>query len=305
MTSFYETSPPNLRSLRDPLTQAAKREGVVFGRLQQHVAVLVVTQFMSTLTDDDGPLLLVKGGVSLELRQGIATSRTSKDLDALTRADMVEVHENLADAGAAGWKGFTAVFTPPVKFTVSGMTGRAHRFTAKLSFHGKPFASVPVEVSSAEAGNADHYDRLTSEALTLAGLPASEAVPCMTLSWQVAQKLHACTDFVEAPRTNDRAHDLVDLLLIEALLADEPLGQTREACVAVFFWFVPNMRGRRTSPHNPTGTESICGHLKDWTHSNYHPQSQKLLSEFKHLSTESRRLDEANDTRPCQNLHIM
>ena len=54
MTSRYESSPASLRALRDRLTQAAKREGVVFGRLQQHVAVLVVTQFMAALTDDQG-----------------------------------------------------------------------------------------------------------------------------------------------------------------------------------------------------------------------------------------------------------
>lgn len=52
----------NLRALRDRPTQAAKREGVAFGRLQQHVGVLVVTQFMASLTDENGlPLLLVKG----------------------------------------------------------------------------------------------------------------------------------------------------------------------------------------------------------------------------------------------------
>ena len=42
MTSRYDSSPSNLRALRDRLTAAAKREGVVFGRLQQHVGVLVV-----------------------------------------------------------------------------------------------------------------------------------------------------------------------------------------------------------------------------------------------------------------------
>lgn len=42
MSGRYETSPANLRALRDRLTAAAKREGVVFGRLQQHVGVLVV-----------------------------------------------------------------------------------------------------------------------------------------------------------------------------------------------------------------------------------------------------------------------
>ena len=54
MSNHYASSPANLRSLRDRLTQVAKREGVVFGRLQQHVAVLIVAQFMTTLTDDQG-----------------------------------------------------------------------------------------------------------------------------------------------------------------------------------------------------------------------------------------------------------
>lgn len=94
--------------------------------------------------------------------------------------------------------------------------------------------SVPIEVSPVEAGNADGYDRVTSEALKLVGLPDSAAVPCMTLPWQIAQKIHACTDPVEEPRTNDRAHDLVDLQLLEALLVDESLVETRSACVAVF-----------------------------------------------------------------------
>src|SRR5680860_355106 len=178
MTSRYESSPANLRALRDRLTQAAKREGVVFGRLQQHVAVLVVTQFMAALTDDQGaPLLLVKGGASLELRRGISASRTSKDLDAVSRADMETVHDRLADAGAAGWEGFAAVFTPPVPFEVPGQIVNPLRFTAKLSYQGKPFSSVPIEVSAVEAGNADQFDRVSSDALSLVGFPLSDAVP--------------------------------------------------------------------------------------------------------------------------------
>ncbi|MGH3428532.1 MAG: nucleotidyl transferase AbiEii/AbiGii toxin family protein [Mycobacteriales bacterium] len=120
---------------------------------------------------------------------------------------------------------------------------KPHRFTAKLNYHGKPFSSVPVEVSAVEAGNADHYDKVSSEALALVGLPVSDAVPCMTLPWQVAQKIHACTEPVEQPRTNDRAHDLVDLQLLEVLMVDEPLTQTRTASVAVF-----ETRGKHTWP---------------------------------------------------------
>jgi hypothetical protein len=86
MTMPYSNPPSNLRSLQDRLVQAAQREGIVFGRLQRHVAVLVVTQLAATLVDQqDAPMLLVKGGSSEELRCGIADSRTSRDLDTVTR----------------------------------------------------------------------------------------------------------------------------------------------------------------------------------------------------------------------------
>lgn len=235
MTQQYSSPPTNLRSLRDRLTQAAQRQGVVFGRLQRHVAMVVVAQFAATLTDDNGaPLLLVKGGSSLELRRGISDSRTSKDFDTVARSDIEEVHEQLAEAGEAGWEGFTAIFTVPEEIDVPGMPVKPRRFTAKLNYRGKSFASVPVEVSTVEAGNADQFDTLTSDALGLVGVPVAISVPCMTIPWQIAQKLHAVTAVLEAPRVNDRAHDLVDLQLLEGLLPDTDLLPTRSACTAVF-----------------------------------------------------------------------
>lgn len=235
MTARYDSSPSNLRALRDRLAAAAKREGVVFGRLQQHVGVLVVAQFMNLACDVDGaPALLVKGGASLELRRGIPESRTSKDLDAVIRGDIATVYERLADAGADGWEGFTATFTAPVAFEVPGLVGKPHRLTAKLAYQGKPFVSVPIEISPIEAGNAEEFDTVSSDALTLVGVSESVAVPCMTLPWQIAQKIHACTEPVEAPRTNDRARDLVDLQLLEALTVDDSLAETDAACRAVF-----------------------------------------------------------------------
>lgn len=88
------------------------------------------------------------------------------------------------------------------------MRVKPRRFTAKLSYRGQPFASVPIEVSTVEAGNADQFDTLTSEALGLVGVPAAVSVPCMTVPWQTAPKLHAVTAVLEGPKVNDRAHDL-------------------------------------------------------------------------------------------------
>nr|WP_281173969.1 nucleotidyl transferase AbiEii/AbiGii toxin family protein [Mycobacterium genavense] len=66
------------------------------------------------------------------------------------------------------------------------------------------------------------------------GFPVAVSVPCMTIPWQIAQKLHAVTAVLEVPRVNDRAHDLVDLQLLEGLLPDTDLVLTRSACIAVF-----------------------------------------------------------------------
>jgi Nucleotidyl transferase AbiEii toxin, Type IV TA system len=235
MTMAYSNPPSNLRSLQDRLVQAAQREGVVFGRLQRHVAVLVVTQLAAALVDQQGaPMLLVKGGSSVELRCGIADSRTSRDLDTVTRQDIGAVHDGLADAGELGWEGFTAVFTPPEEIEIPGLAVKPRRFTAKLSYRGKPFASVPIEVSVVEAGNVEQFDALTSDALGLVGVTANVTVPCMTLPWQIAQKLHAVTAALPQPKINDRAHDLVDLQLLEALTAGTDLGDTHRACLTVF-----------------------------------------------------------------------
>jgi hypothetical protein len=235
MTKPYSTPPSNLRSLQDRLVRVAGQQGVVFGRLQRHVAVVVVAQLAAMLVDEDGaPLLLVKGGSSLELRRGISDSRTSKDLDTVARRDIESVHEQLAGAGESGWEGFTAIFTPPEEIDVPGLPIRPRRFVAKLSYRGKPFASVPIEVSTVEAGNADGFDALTSEALGLVGISADVTVPCMTVPWQVAQKLHAVTAAPVAAKVNDRAHDLIDLQLLEALLGGTDLAQMRSACVAIF-----------------------------------------------------------------------
>lgn len=121
--------------------------------------------------------------------------------------------------------------------------GKPHRLTAKLAYQGKPFVSVPIEISPMEAGNAETHDMIESDALTLVGLPSAVAVPCMTLPWQIAQKIHAVSEPVEPPRTNDRARDLVDLQLLEALTVDEPLAETGDACRAVF-----DTRGKQAWP---------------------------------------------------------
>ena len=244
MSDSYASVPKSLRSLRDRLMHVSRRDGLAFGRLQQHIGVLVVSQFMASLTDEAGqPRILVKGGSALELRRGIALSRASRDLDAVTRHDIEIICQRLAELTSQGWEGFTAVLTEPEVINVPGLAVQPRRFTVKLKYQGAPFVSVPVEVSSVEAGNTDEIDWAHSPALALVGLPGSQPIPCMTVAWQIAQKLHAVTAFLPEGRLNDRAHDLVDLQILEALIADEQLHPVRQACVEVF-----DVRAQQTWP---------------------------------------------------------
>jgi hypothetical protein len=227
------------------LANIAKDQNVVVGRLQQHVAVLVVTQFMQMLSDaeTDAPALLVKGGTSLELRCGITASRTSRDLDVVTNHDLAMVHTKLETVVRAGWQGFSGVLTPSTPIEVPGMTVKPMRFSVKLQFNNKAFATVPLEMSPREAGNTTSFDVAESNALSLLGIGATVEVPCMSIPWQVAQKLHACTDAATAERRNDRAHDLVDLMILESLASSDLMAAINEACEAVFA-----ARGRQSWP---------------------------------------------------------
>jgi hypothetical protein len=52
--------------------------------------------------------------------------------------------------------------------------------------------------------------------------------------YQIAQKIHACTEAYDDGRENDRFRDLIDLQLLRDLLDDGGLPSVREACVEIF-----------------------------------------------------------------------
>ncbi len=58
------------------------------------------------------------------------------------------------------------------------------------------------------------------------GLPEPQPIPLLTVEHQIAQKLHACTSVHPRTGDNDRAHDLVDLQILEH---EEPIDKTAVA----------------------------------------------------------------------------
>jgi Nucleotidyl transferase AbiEii toxin, Type IV TA system len=73
---------------------------------------------------------------------------------------------------------------------------------------------------------------ITLERVQLEGL---EQLPFMPLRYQIAQKLHACSEPSTDEHPNGRARDLVDLDLIEELsVTEDDLPSIRDACVEIF-----------------------------------------------------------------------
>ncbi len=63
------------------------------------------------------------------------------------------------------------------------------------------------------------------------GLTGPAEVTCLSLRYQIAQKIHASTERFP-DRENERVHDLIDLQLMEELIED--YSRVRVACIEIF-----------------------------------------------------------------------
>jgi hypothetical protein len=231
--------PHNAQVLQRWVGEWANAEGVPTARLQRSVSYMVLAAMLSTVRDGDGrPLFLLKGGVTMELRLDLR-ARATQDLDAAVRARSNEMVDRLRDALDAGHGDFTATTT---KIRAVRDTG-AIRATVKLAYRGRPWGTVPVELAPVEGGAGDEIEHVPARTLDPLGIDGPTDVPCLSARYQIAQKLHACTEFFDEGPTNARFRDLIDVLLLRELLTPDDLPQVRAACVETF-----DLRGKHTWP---------------------------------------------------------
>lgn len=176
----------------------------------------------------DGARFIIKGPVAIELRSA-AKARATKDIDLVVedRSDE-ELTAALRDALKDGYQGFT--------FRVKGephvMPNDAVRVDVVLEYRGRSWGTIQVDLSPREG---DRTEVELVEPLDLApfGLETPQALPCLSLRYHLAQKIHAMTEPSPDDNTpNERFRDLVDLLLMKELNTD--LAGVREACLEVF-----------------------------------------------------------------------
>ena len=106
----------------------------------------------------------------------------------------------------------------------------SRRLEVQLSFGGRDWQTLQLEIANPEADEIEIVP--VAVGISDFGLDGPEDVACLSLRYQVAQKLHAVTE--QPPdRENLRFWDLIDLMLLEDLLGND-LADVREAAESIF-----------------------------------------------------------------------
>jgi len=215
MSAPQRQAPANLTSLQARIGNVAQEEGQQFRRIQRAVASTVVGQMLP-----DG---VVKGGTAMKIRVGEAGSRYTPDFDA-SRSRNVTVDdyiEQLRDRLELGWSGFTGTVRVLEPRQVDDVPPDyvMQPFEIQLAYQSRHWLTVEFELGHDEVGSTEDRDlRIADDIVEIfatIGLEEPAPIPLMLVEHQVAQKLHACTYLNPKTNRNDRAHDLVDLQILE------------------------------------------------------------------------------------------
>ncbi len=229
------SQPKSEKQLGRLVSQYAEASGLGVRRVRQRISAMAFIGALERVREKDSPArFLIKGGMACELRFQ-DRARTTRDLDALFHGSLEELLADLDTAFVMPYSGFSFTHTQPE--TIRETT--SHRFDAKLAYEGRSWATLRVEVSPPE-GQAHEPESIRALSVSEFGLIGPAEVVCLSLRFQIAQKIHACTERL-ADHENERVHDLIDLQLMQELIED--YSHVRDACIETF-----DLRGTHAWP---------------------------------------------------------
>ncbi len=176
----------------------------------------------------EGPRFTIKGAVALEMRLP-AKARATRDIDLvvddLGSADLTAALRNALEGSYQGFS-FRLKGEPHV------MPNESVRVQVALDYRGRSWGTVQVDLSPGE-GDGTEIEMVEPLGLDPFGLNTPVVLPCISLRYHIAQKIHAMTSPpLDKATPNERFRDLVDLLLMREITTD--LSGVRRACVDVF-----------------------------------------------------------------------
>jgi len=228
---------PSARSLNQWIRDAEKLSGTSGQWLSWQLAcVVVVAALQRALGTDAAPLFLVKGGVYVEMRlAGRARPRATKDIDTLFRGTVEEFGLALRQTMGEPWGPFTLENTAVEQIAGAKRIVKPCRFDVRLNLKGATWRRVRVEVSFPEGRIAEYAQPVPTPPVGFFGVTAPEHLVGIAMDYQVAQKLHACTDPDRNGYVNDRVRDVIDInLLHDHFYLAAPPASLKRACVDLF-----------------------------------------------------------------------
>lgn len=231
-------TPASARILNAWVVQAQDRLSTAGPRIGWLVAATVVSAALQRAVDEHGsPLFLLKGGTMLQYRLP-GMSRTTKDIDGLLRGDLDQFLTKLDKALTEPWGPLTLVRGQVETIEVPNRIVKPRRFDITVALNGVTWRRVQIEVSPDEGSAGAIPENIPAPSLAGFGLPSPDHLTSLSMAYQIAQKIHACTDPHDPPAfVNDRARDVIDLLLLRELIetTQQPtLGEVRAAVEDVF-----------------------------------------------------------------------
>ena len=224
------TGPPPSAGVLARYAQAYARElGVAEGRVRAWVSYMIMAGVLERAESVGSPRFFVKGGVALELRLR-DRARATKDIDIVLRDPRADLADSLELALTGDpYQGFS--------FRRKGqpllLDNGAVNMEFAVTYRGQPWTSISVDIARAEASEAD-VEWVDAIVLTdVFGVTGPAQLPCLPLRFHVAQKLHGMTLPPRPGKQNERFRDLVDLLLMDAMITQDD-DALREACELVF-----------------------------------------------------------------------
>jgi Nucleotidyl transferase AbiEii toxin, Type IV TA system len=246
MTEHRNHPAGDVRGLQRWISEWATATSETQARVQRRIALIAVAAMLGSGQDDQAePLFVIKGGSALELRYG-SKARASRDIDVEFRGLANDIRRTVTELINIGWSGFSGRVLDPQPLSIPWGDITGFRMDLRLTYLDQAFAKVPLEIVTRPTPEIDYVPTLRLDPV---GLQGPDQIACLSLPYQIAEKLHACTDPLDGLRTNDRVSDLMDLILIEDLSPDVDPSRTRQAATDVF-------NERATHPWPPVASSS-------------------------------------------------
>lgn len=202
-------SAKRLERLEKTLARVAREQGLDQERLRRWVSFLALCGVLEQAVERGViDTYYLKGGVAMELRFARA-ARTTKDFDLGLEGNRVERTRRLGEVLELGFDEFTFRLKPEIHEMELADTVRVE---VAVQYRTRAWQTVDIDLGPGGAREVDLV-RPAIPGLAEMGLPVARQVRCLGINEQMAQKLHAC----KGPQREDRARDVLDILLVEML----------------------------------------------------------------------------------------